>query len=159
MTYNGTGLTGNALHQLRNPPQDPLQLDPNTKLALSMFFALEHSSEKTYEAIRRSIHERYPADPLLLSFYHTKQLLADLSGVTSVINYMCINSCVAFVGSFSHLEECPECNEPHYDQMKLNNSGGNIKVPRSVFYTIPIAPQLQALWRHPETAQKIQYHE
>ncbi|KAI9573427.1 hypothetical protein HD554DRAFT_2202163 [Boletus coccyginus] len=72
---------------------------------------------------------------------------------------MCINSCVAFVGPFSHLEECPECNEPHYDQTKLNNSGGSIKVPHSVFHTIPIAPQLQALWRHPETAQKMRYRE
>jgi hypothetical protein len=77
--------------------------------------------------------------------------------MTSIVDHMCINSCVAFVGPFSELEQCPDCNEPRYDQTRLNASAGSIKVPCSVFHTIPIAPQLQALWRHPDSAQKMQY--
>ena len=155
---DGIGLTGDALHRLHNPPREALQPDPNTKLALLIFFALEHSSEQTYETIRQSIHHCY-LDTLIPSFYHAKQLLVNLSRVTSIIDHMCINSCVAFVGPFSELEQCPDCNEPCYDQTRLNNSTGSIKVPRSVFHTIPIVPQLQALWRHLDSAQKMQYRQ
>ena len=155
---DGIGLTGDALDRLRNPPHESLEPDPDTKLALSMFFALEHSSEESYERIRRSIHDRHP-DTLLPSFYHVKQMLADFSGVTSLVNDMCINSCAAFVGPYAHLDRCPECNEARYDQTRLENSGGSIKAPRAVFNTIPVAPQLQALWRHPESAHKMRYRE
>ncbi|KAG1733840.1 hypothetical protein EDB19DRAFT_1617322, partial [Suillus lakei] len=54
----------------------------------------------------------------------------------------CINSCVAFVGPYAGLETCPTCGELCYDQKKLARSHGRKKVPRAVFQTIPIGPQL-----------------
>ena len=152
------GLTGNALHRLRNPLHESLEPDLDAKLALSIFFALKHSSEESYERIWHNIHEWHP-DTSLPSFYHIKQILADFSRVTPLVNDMCINSCTVFVGPYAHLDWCPECNEARYDQMRLENSGGDIKALHAVFNTIPITPQLQALWWHPESAQKMWYWE
>ncbi|KIK25411.1 hypothetical protein PISMIDRAFT_9618 [Pisolithus microcarpus 441] len=154
---DGVGLTGEALERLRNPPQEPLSVDDwYRELSLSIFIALEHSSESTYEKIRKAIEKCFP-EAEIASFHQTKRVLADLSGVTSVAHHMCVNSCAAYVGPFSDLDTCPECDEPRYDQVKLNRSSGRVKHPRAVFHTIPIAPQLQSLWRHPESAEKMRY--
>ena len=139
-----TGLIGDALDRLRNPPMEVLELDgPCDKLAIEIFMALEHSSEASYDKIRSSIQACFP-DSQLPSFYQVKCLLADLTGVTSVIDHMCVNSCVAFVGPFSELDACPECNEPHFDEHHQTHA--NKRIPCAVFHTIPIGPQLQALW-------------
>jgi hypothetical protein len=70
---------------------------------------------------------------------------------------MCIDSCVAFVGPYAELEECPRCQKPRYDPIKLQQSGGRVKQPQQVFHTFPIGPQLQALWRHPDSARVMHY--
>ena len=62
---------------------------------------------------------------------------------------MCINSCVTFTGPFDNLEECPICHEARY----LDDTS----TPRRVFHTIPIGPQLQALWCTKESAQNIRH--
>lgn len=154
---DGIGLTDEALEQLHNPPKEPLCVDDwYTELALSMFIALEHSSESMYEKIQKAINKCFP-DAELPSFHRTKSLLTRLSGVTSVVKDMCINSCAAYVGPLSNLDSCPECSEPRYDQVKFNRSNSRIEHPRAVFHMIPIAPQLQSLWRHPESAEKMRY--
>ncbi|KAI6148866.1 hypothetical protein BKA82DRAFT_3929868, partial [Pisolithus tinctorius] len=93
---DGVALMGEDLDRLRNPPKEPLRVDDQyTELALSMFIALEHSSESTYEKIRQAIQKCFP-DVGLPSFHQMKRLLANLSGVTSVANHMCINSCATY---------------------------------------------------------------
>ncbi|KIM52276.1 hypothetical protein SCLCIDRAFT_141549 [Scleroderma citrinum Foug A] len=68
---------------------------------------------------------------------------------------MCVNSCVAFVGPFLELDACPECDEPRFNVHHQTHT--NKHIPRVVFHTIPIGPQLQALWRHPESTEKMCY--
>ncbi|KAI9433272.1 hypothetical protein H4582DRAFT_1769973, partial [Lactarius indigo] len=70
---------------------------------------------------------------------------------------MCINSCIAFTGPFSELESCPMCSEVRYDQFRLEASSGTEKIPWQEFHTIPIRPQLQALYRDPESARRAHY--
>ncbi|KAI9447400.1 hypothetical protein H4582DRAFT_1798041, partial [Lactarius indigo] len=70
---------------------------------------------------------------------------------------MCINSCLAYTGPFSGLESCPMCSEARYDQYRLEASSGRDKIPRQRFHTIPIGPQLQALYRNPESARRAHY--
>ena len=65
---------------------------------------------------------------------------------------MCKNSCVGFTGAFASLLSCPICGEPHYV-----SSSGNMQTPVKQFTTLPIGPQLQALWRSPESAERMQY--
>ncbi|KAL4080974.1 hypothetical protein J3A83DRAFT_4355858 [Scleroderma citrinum] len=86
----------------------------------------------TYIKIQKAIKRCFPGSELL-SFYQTKHLLADLSEVTSVINHI----------PLSDLDLCPECSELW------------TRHPHVVFHMIPIAPQLQSLWWHPESAEKI----
>ena len=151
---DGIGLTGASLERLRNPPKEVLDINnPYEKLAIEIFVALEHSSEATYDKIRTSIHAHVPGSQLP-SFYQVKQLLADATGITSIVNHMCMNSCTAFVGPYADLDACPECGEARLDVRARGNTR-----PRAVFHTIPIGPQLQALWRHPETAEKMRYHQ
>ena len=70
---------------------------------------------------------------------------------------MCEGSCVGFTGLFADLESCPECGKSCYDEKALEESNGERKVPRKVFTTFPVGPQLQARWKHPETVKDMFY--
>ena len=70
---------------------------------------------------------------------------------------MCVRTCIGFTGPFANLETCPSCGESRYDQQKLEESDGALKVPRKVFTTFPVGPQLQARWKSPRTAEKMSY--
>lgn len=63
---------------------------------------------------------------------------------------MCINSCTAFTGPYAELDSCPYCGTSRLDDKSK---------PRQVFHTIPLGPQLQALWRSPETADALKYRD
>ncbi|KAI5897271.1 uncharacterized protein SCHCODRAFT_02491158, partial [Schizophyllum commune H4-8] len=88
-----------------------------------------------------------------------KRLVGRISGVVPVKHDMCVNSCIAFTGPFATLKVCNHCNEPRYDQTRLAASGGQVEIPRQSFYTMPIGPQLQALYRHPTTAEAMAYRD
>ena len=70
---------------------------------------------------------------------------------------MCVKSCLGFTGPYANLEHCPNCGEGRYDEKELEESGGERKVPRKVFTTFPVGPQLQARWKHPQTAKDMHY--
>ncbi|KAG1725615.1 uncharacterized protein EDB91DRAFT_1239764 [Suillus paluster] len=135
---DGVGLKGEALERLRNPPSYPATVDdPAVDFALSMFLALEHSSEAAYEDIQTAAHRCFPESDIPS---------VTLSVVDSVVDHMCINTCVAFVGPYTDCETCPECGTPC-----------KVKVPQAVFHMIPIGPQMQALWHDPDSAHQMQY--
>jgi hypothetical protein len=150
------GMSCEALERLRSPlrEQSLLAIDDDTCLAINMY--LGNPSEATYKVNRRAFLRRLPeAD--IPSYYKTKRLVADLTGVDSVVHHMCINLCIAYTGPFSDLEACPVCAEGQYDQFRLDSSSGRDRVPRQEFHTIPIGPQLQALYREPESAKHAHY--
>src|ERR1700678_3667644 len=62
---------------------------------------------------------------------------------------MCPNSCLAYTGPFASLDVCPECGECCY-----NDTG---RTPRQEFYTMPLGPLLQALWRDRQSAKQMSY--
>jgi hypothetical protein len=80
-----------------------------------------------------------------------------MTGIESLVHDMCINSCIAYTGPFAGLEACPVCSEGHYNHFCLESSHGKEKVPRQEFHTIPIGPQLQALYQDPESACHVHY--
>lgn len=86
-------------------------------------------------------------------------VLADITGIKAMTHDMCPNSCLAYVGPYDDREMCPTCGEFRLHQIKLRRSNGRVKAPRAVFNTIPLGPQLQALFMNRETAQKIHYGE
>ena len=70
---------------------------------------------------------------------------------------MCTKSCVAFMEPFKDMDTCPMCNGSRYDEDKLAQSDGQIKIPKWQFDTYPIGPQLQALKCSPQTALALRY--
>ena len=70
---------------------------------------------------------------------------------------MCVNSCIGFTGPYSDLDKCPECGESRYKEKDLRESQGERKVPRQVFTTFPVGPQIQARWKNPRTAKEMLY--
>jgi len=150
------GISPEAVGRLHNPPREQPgeALDPDMRLAIDLY--LGNSSEATYETNRRAILRRFP-DTHIPSYYKTKRFVTELTGVESVVHHMCTNSCIAYTGPFLNLEACPICSQPRYDQFRLQASGGKERVPRQEYHTIPIGPQIQALYRDRESATHAQY--
>ena len=150
------GMSTDIVEHLRNPLHDDpsLSLDQDTRLAIELF--LNNLSRETYDKNYTSILRRVP-DIDLPSYYRTKCLVADLTGIKSVVHHMCINSCIAYTGPFSELEDCPICSESCYDLTRSQYTSGMARIPQQEFHTIPIGPQLQALYRDPESASHAHY--
>jgi hypothetical protein len=150
------GLSSDALERLRNPLHDQpaLSLDEDTRLAINLY--LGNPSAITYETNRTAILRRFPGTDLP-THYRTTRLVADITGIESIVHDMCVNSCIAYTGPFLELLVCPICSEPRYDQFRLETSNGTDKIPRQEFHTIPIGPQLQALYRDPASATHAHY--
>jgi hypothetical protein len=156
---DGMRLDSDLLERLRNPVQEELDIgDPDLRLALDLFLAVGNSSQQTYHNVRKAILRRYPNDDVL-TYDQIKRRVAQLSGVTPLVHDMCINTCIAYTGPLRHLEICPHCNEPRYDPIKLTASDGKIKEARQEFHTIPIGPQLQALYRSKDGAERMHYRD
>ena len=135
-----------------NPPQELSSLeDPQLRLSVQIYLSLSaHSSEATYDGIRSSIKECYP-ESTMLSFDQVRNRLKKITGILPLYFDMCVNTCLAFTGTFAPLTVCPHCGERRYEQ----HHDIEPKVARRQFVTLPIGPQLQALWRHPVSAAKI----
>ena len=141
---------------LRNPPQEPLTIhDNDVRLSLDIYLALWNASQESYNGVCDAIRRRSPeVDPL--SFYQVQRKVAELSGVVPIVHDMCVNSCIAFTGPWSQINKCPKCGEVRYD---LSKSTATKKSARQQYYTLPLGPQLQALWRTPQGAENIRYRE
>ena len=129
-----------------SPPPD----DPSLKLSLLNYISFMGCSQDMYEAARRNANECFP-NIELLSHYRIERQARILSGVITWEHHMCVKSCVGFTGPFALLERCPECGECRYEEKDLEESDGERKVPRKVFTTFPVGPQLQARWKHSQT--------
>ena len=154
-TLDNDGLDPATLHQLRHPPQGPINIQDNPDLRLSLDLFLQHS-ETDYMKTREAILRRHPEDDIP-SHYQMTRKIVELTGVDSVANDMCPNSCIGYTGPFSNLEHCPECGDPRYDPIVLEKTNGETKKARRQFHTIPVGPQLQALYRSPESANLMRH--
>jgi hypothetical protein len=145
-----SGLDTEALNRLRNPPTAPFTLEnqPDLRLAFDLFLASLKASVDVYNTARASILRRHPEDKLP-SYDQMKKILAEITGVGSIVHPMCKNSCVAFTGPLTDLDHCPKCGEPKHCPI----SGKY----QQEFHTMPIGPILQALWRDPQSARRFEY--
>ena len=130
--------------------------DRYLKHSIQNFIDLLGCAQDRYTAVRQNLHELDPDIPML-SYDQVKRRVRNLSGIATWEHHMCVDSCVGFTGPFADLESCPRCGKSRYDQKKLEESGGILKVPRKVFTTFPVGPQLQARWKSPKTAEKMSY--
>lgn len=141
-------------YQIKNPPTTPLVIEnPTVRLSLDLYLAIGNASEETYNAACNAIRRRFPEEELL-SFYRVKRKVEELTGITFILEDMCINACVGFTGPYADKTHCPTCGESRYEMSSRGKQG-----PRKQFQTIPIAPQLQALGRSVESALRMKYRE
>ncbi|KAF8583438.1 hypothetical protein K439DRAFT_1647251 [Ramaria rubella] len=123
--------------QLKNPPQEVFCVnDPNELYSLKQYLAVQNASQGNHNSC-------YPKDPMLLHS-QIKSKVAQWSGVEPMVHNMCPNSCMSYTGPFKDLESF---------------SKGQTKVAAQKFYTLPLGPQLQALWHNPKIAGHMRHHQ
>ena len=147
------------LARLRNPTEEELDInDPYFRLSLDMYIILTNVPQEKYRELVAAFTRCHPdSKGRLLSYDQIKRRVKNLTGIIPLYDDMCINSCMAFTGPFKDLDTCLKCPEPRYDPVILQSSGGEIKKPRHSMTTIPIGPQIQALWSHRLSAEKMNY--
>ncbi|KIK80002.1 hypothetical protein PAXRUDRAFT_16026 [Paxillus rubicundulus Ve08.2h10] len=154
-------LSDEALDRLRNPPNVPLVIDnPSIRHSISTYLALEHSSQVAYEAICCSSKHNLGAAPGaedILTFHNVEKLIRIHTGVEPLLHDMCPNTCHAFTGPFSILDECYICQTSRWNEQKFQGSNRHVKVPAQQFTTIPVGSQLQARNRSPGSACDMRY--
>ncbi|KAF8986784.1 hypothetical protein BDQ17DRAFT_1436054 [Cyathus striatus] len=147
-------LDTDMLNTIWNPPQEQLSIkSPDQRLSLDLFLAMGNASEDTYNHVRNAVKRRHPDDDIL-SFYQVKKLVTELTGISPLTHDMCINSCMGYTGPFALNTTCHYCSEECY----CTNSNGK-QVAKKQFNTIPLAPQIQALWRTTDSAKNLCYQE
>jgi hypothetical protein len=147
------------LSHLRNPTEEELDInDRYFRLSLDMYLILTNVSQETYRELVAAFIKCHPeAKGKLLSYDQIRRRVRNLTGIIPIRDEMCINSCMAFTGPYKDLDTCLKCPEPRYDPVLLQSSNGKTKKPRQSMTTIPIGPQIQALWSHRLSAEKMSY--
>jgi hypothetical protein len=155
------GMSDEALERLRNPPQVTLEINnPGIRHSISTYLALEHASQDAYNRMRRSTMRNFAGAAAVddvQSFYNVEKLISTYTGVESIEHDMCSKSCLAFTGPYSNLNRCPMCDTSRWNEARLQASNGRTRVAAQKFVTIPLGPQLQALYRHPDSARDMRY--
>jgi hypothetical protein len=143
-------LDADTLHQLRNPPTTPVNINenPSWRLGLDLYLGISNVSQETYTLVRKAILRRYP-DEDIPSYHQIKKYVAELSGVYSIQDDMCINSCIAYTGPFKDLQTCPECGQHRFDPIT--------RKARQYLHTIPLGPQLQAIRQGTQSSLEADY--
>jgi len=126
--------------------------------SIELFLDTTTASQNVYENVCATLTQHMQrinpgVEFELLSHYRMQGTIAELTGIYSMMHDMCLNTCIAYMGPFSDFASCPKCKEPQY---KITPPGRE-RQPQCQFHTIPLGPQLQALWRSPETAKKMRH--
>ncbi|KAF9470260.1 hypothetical protein BDN70DRAFT_998988 [Pholiota conissans] len=152
------------IERMKEPRQEILDFDDEEALrtGLELFLSTENASEEVFNNCRatfnRSMQRQGILDhPGIPSLFQLKEHIKEITGVSSIKYDMCIGSCLAYTGPFKDLESCPKCGVSRYDPDLLAATNSAKKKPQRQFHTIPIGPQLQALWRTPQGAASMQY--
>ena len=109
-----------------------------------------NSLNDAYHSNREAMMRQHPKD-VIPSYDQLKHKIEEITGGGLMSHPMCKNSYVAFTGSFSNLNVCPQTGASKFFP-KTN------KVYQE-FVTIPIGPVLQALWHSPASAKQLSYHQ
>lgn len=143
------------LEQLRNSPlTDTIPTtDVGLCASIELFEALSHCPEAVYAKVRR-IWRKYSPELQILSHYQVKNRIKTLTGVIQTSYDMCPNGCVAYLGADADKQVCVECKLSRWDPIKLEKGD---KVAAKTYSVLHLGPQLQALWRSPQTAQLMHY--
>ena len=151
-------LDDEMLERIRHPRQSSIAINaPHIRHSITAYLGCEHASQRVYETFRYSHNANFPDQARMLTFREVGRLIAEYTGVEKILHDMCPQTCVGYTGPLEDLESCPKCGLSRWSQEKLQLSNGCVKVAARQFTTIPLAPQLQARYRHPESARDMAY--
>jgi hypothetical protein len=86
-----------ATERVRHPDEEIVDLsDPDLRFSLDLYMSCINASEATYNSVCEATIRRFPQVEVL-SHHRAKKMAANISGVVSVEDDMCINSCHAFM--------------------------------------------------------------
>jgi Transposase family tnp2 len=151
-TLDESGLSADVIHHLHYPIEAPLDIDPDLRLALDIFINVSNASKDMYTATKIALN-RHDGGVSIPTYKQIQSQIAKITSIVPLIYDMCHRSCVAYMGSFSNLTHCPECGNPQFDPLQPDKMK-----PHRRFSTIPLGPQLQALWHSPESTAAMGYH-
>jgi hypothetical protein len=144
--------------RLTNPAQTEAVIDKEVEYALGLLIDLRNSPDEAYEKVRLRTTARYHPDhiekTIIPSKYLAWQKVAELTGVTAVMDDMCRESCTAFTGPFAKLDKCPYCFQTRYTDT-IHPDGTRDAYLQAT--TIPIGPILQGIYRSPDRAKHAAY--
>ena len=150
-----------ALKRLWNPPDEVICIDnPGTRFSIAAYLALENTSQIMYNRVCQAARIAFASAPggdSILSFHNIEKLIASYTGVVSIEHDMCHNTCIVYTGPFAHLDMCPTCTTSHWKEEMFQGTHGRSKVATQTFTTVPIGPQLQALYRNKDSAADMDY--
>ncbi|KAG6825417.1 hypothetical protein H0H92_003754 [Tricholoma furcatifolium] len=150
-TLDNGDLTEDDIDALLHPSEQPTDFDGEDKrfARLSLGLFMGSHTVQSYQLNKTTIENCFPdARGEILSYDQVKRLVANITGVRPIVKHMCPNSCIAYTGPLSDQDTCHYCGEPRYDADLC---------PRRTFETIPIPSSIQALYRHPQSAQAMAY--
>ncbi|KAJ3803661.1 hypothetical protein F5876DRAFT_84770 [Lentinula aff. lateritia] len=144
-----SGLSEAALETLTHPPEHSIEFGDSDEekdilFSLDLFIGLVRASKKEYTSSQAAVPHRYPSSSLL-SYAQVKSQIAFLTGIHPITHDMCPNTCMAYTGPFADHKSCPRCDTLRYDLLTNRL--------RQQFYTLPLGPYIQTLYRDSTTAQ------
>ncbi|KIK24140.1 hypothetical protein PISMIDRAFT_10411 [Pisolithus microcarpus 441] len=156
-----TKLSEESLERLWNPPPQPISIESaGTHYSIATYLALENASQNAYNHVCQAAHHSFadfPGVDEIQSFHNVEKLIVSYTGIVSVEHDMCRNTCIVYTGPFSQLEACPMCSASCWKEERLQGTCGQSKVAAQTFTTIPVGPQLQALYRNKDSAKDMDY--
>ena len=153
-TLDDGSLDDDVVSRLRKPETGPMDMNAAERLSLELFVSYKNAPQGTYSAVRKTFLWHVPGIKIL-SYHLVNNLAAKASGVVSVLDDMCINSCQAFTGPLADRTTCSECNENRY----VDSLAGKGPIARQRACTIPLGPQIQALRRAQNNALAMRYRD
>ena len=150
-----------AVEWLQNPPDEVICIDnPGTRFSITAYLALENTSQIAYNRVCQAARIAFAGasgGDSILSFHNFEKLIASYTDVVSIKHDMCCNTCIAYTGPFAHLDTCPTCTTSRWKEEMFQGTHGRSKVAAQTFTTIPIGPQLQALYRNKDSVADMDY--
>ncbi|KZV98322.1 hypothetical protein EXIGLDRAFT_763628 [Exidia glandulosa HHB12029] len=154
-SLNDGQLNAEQLQRLLNPIEEAIDLqdgpdgrDRDLLLSMRLFLAHTTSSQENYQDSIDAVRTAFPqCKPL--RYETVKKRLEEITGVVTVYDDLCIDSCVAYTGPYASLEECPVCGQARFHE--------GSQTPRNRMSTVLLGPQLQALHRHERTGEMLDY--
>ncbi|KAI0372483.1 hypothetical protein BV20DRAFT_939965 [Pilatotrama ljubarskyi] len=147
-------LSAETIARLHNPCKEPREISPCERAALRMFLARGDTSEQNYADHRAAMMELHSEDAIP-TYNQLKKLVAELTGIVPLHEDMCVNTCMAFTGAYSHLEKCRFCGQSRYETVEQARTGK--KIAWRTFHTFPLGPQIQAMYASPDNAAHMNY--